>query len=99
MSEMRSLAFSLPKAELHVHAEACIEPELLLRIAQRNGIDLPYKSIEEIRDAYDWPNLVAFLDRYYRHIEVLRSELDYQELVESYLAKVSQQGGRHVEMF
>jgi adenosine deaminase len=99
MSELRSLVFSLPKAELHVHAEACIEPELLLRIAQRNGIALPYKSIDEIRDAYDWPDLASFLDRYYRHIEVLRSELDYQELVESYLEKVSQQGVRHVEMF
>jgi len=99
MSELKMLAFTLPKAELHVHAEACLEPEVLLRIAQRNGIRLPYTSIEDVRRAYDWPDLASFLDLYYRHIEVLQNELDYQELVESYLQRVSHQGVRHVEMF
>jgi len=98
-NELAALARTLPKAELHVHAEACLEPELLLRIAERNGIELPYASIEEVRQAYAWPDLASFLDRYYRHIDVLRTELDYQELVESYMRNVAEQGVRHVEMF
>ncbi|ADB52759.1 adenosine deaminase [Conexibacter woesei] len=93
------LAYRLPKAELHVHAEACLEPELLLQIAERNGHDLPYASIDEVRRAYEWSDLGAFLDLYYRHIEVLRTETDFRQLVESYMSHAAEQGVRHVEMF
>ena len=99
MTAAADLAHRLPKAELHVHAEACLEPELLLRIAERNGDELPYASIDEVRRAYDWPDLGAFLDVYYRHIGVLRTEADFRDLVESYLDRAAEQGVRHVELF
>ncbi len=96
----RELAFGLPKAELHVHAEACLEPELLMRFADRNEVSLPYASVEEAREAVDsWADLKAFLDMYYLHIGTLQTEDDYRELVESYMERSAAQGLRHVELF
>jgi adenosine deaminase len=69
------------------------------RFADRNGLEQPYATAEEMRAAYDWPDLASFLDLYYRHIELLRTEDDFRELVESYAARTVAQGVRHVEMF
>lgn len=93
------LCHGLPKAELHVHAEACLDPSLVVRFAKRNGLAPPYPSDEAMRAAYDWPDLEAFLALYYGHIELLRTKDDFRELVESYAAHAAQQGVRHVEMF
>lgn len=96
---LAQLCHGLPKAELHVHAEACLDPTLVMRFAERNGLAQPYATPEEMRAAYDWPDLASFLDLYYRHIELLRTEDDFRELVESYAARTAAQGVRHVEMF
>lgn len=96
---LAELCHGLPKAELHVHAEACLDPTLVTRFADRNGLPQPYATAEEMRAAYDWPDLASFLDLYYRHIELLRTEDDFRELVESYAARTAVQGVRHFEMF
>jgi len=89
----------LPKAELHLHIEGTLEPELMFKIAERNSISLSYKSIEEIRSAYKFNNLQDFLDIYYRGINVLIEEKDFYDITMSYLEKVSSQSVRHVEIF
>lgn len=89
----------LPKAELHVHVEGTLEPELAFRLAARHGIELPYATIEELRAAYDFEDLQSFLDVYYAGADVLREAEDFYELARDYLRKAWSEGVVHVEMF
>ena len=89
----------LPKAELHLHIEGTLEPELAFALAARNGVTLPYADTEELRKAYLFDDLQSFLDLYYGLMAVLRTEEDFEELADAYLARAAQQGVRHAEIF
>ncbi len=89
----------LPKAELHLHIEGTLEPELAFALAERNGVDLPYATAEELRRAYSFQDLQSFLDLYYALMAVLRTEDDFAELADGYLARAAAQGVRHAEIF
>ncbi|MGW0552853.1 adenosine deaminase [Streptomyces sp. NPDC002926] len=89
----------LPKAELHLHIEGTLEPELAFALAARNGVVLPYKDTEELRRAYLFQDLQSFLDLYYELMAVLHTEDDFAELADAYLARVAGQGVRHAEIF
>ena len=96
---MEEFIRALPKAELHLHIEGTLEPELMLELARRNGISLRFKSIENIRAAYRFSDLQSFLDLYYEGASVLRQEADFFDLAWSYFVRAAGQGVRHVEMF
>lgn len=89
----------IPKAELHLHIEGSFEPELMVAIANRNGIKLKYASVEELRRAYQFNNLQEFLDVYYAGAGVLLYEQDFYDLTKAYFDRVHQQGVVHVELF
>jgi len=89
----------LPKAELHLHIEGTLEPELAFRLAKKHGVALPYGSVEELRAAYSFTNLQSFLDIYYAGASVLRDAEDFHALTEAYLRKAHEQGVVHVEIF
>jgi adenosine deaminase len=89
----------MPKVELHLHIEGTLEPELMFALAQRNRIDLPYKSVQEVREAYHFTNLQSFLDIYYQGAQVLVQEQDFYDLMWAYLKKASEQNVRHAEVF
>jgi len=89
----------LPKAELHVHIEGTLEPELAFQLAQKHGVVLPYGTVEELRAAYRFGNLQSFLDIYYAGADVLRDADDFHALAQAYLRKAHEQGVVHVEMF
>lgn len=89
----------LPKAELHVHIEGTLEPELLFELAKRNNIQLKYQSIEALKEAYSFSNLQDFLDIYYEGANVLRTEEDFFDLTWAYLSKAKQEGIVHTEIF
>ncbi len=90
---------TLPKAELHLHIEGTLEPELMFELARRNGVRLPYADADAVRRAYRFSNLQSFLDVYYRACSVLIHERDFYELTAAYLARARAQGVRHVEIF
>lgn len=89
----------LPKAELHLHIEGTLEPELAFRLAERNNVRLPYADTEELRKAYEFEDLQSFLDLYYELMAVLRTEQDFADLADAYLARAAAQGVRHAEIF
>ena len=89
----------LPKAELHLHIEGTIEPETMFRLAGRNGIDLPYDSVEALRAAYDFGNLQDFLKLYYQGMTVLQTEEDFYDITWAYLEKARAQNVLHAEIF
>ncbi|MGW7274930.1 adenosine deaminase [Streptomyces sp. NPDC054864] len=89
----------LPKAELHLHIEGTLEPELAFSLAARNGVTLPYADTEELRKAYLFDDLQSFLDLYYGLMAVLLTEDDFEELADAYLARAARQGVRHAEIF
>ena len=89
----------LPKAELHVHIEGTFEPELMFEIAQRNHIQIPYQSVEEIKQAYNFHNLQSFLDIYYAGANVLVHEQDFYDLAWAYFEKCAEDKVVHTEMF
>jgi len=89
----------LPKVELHLHLEGSLEPELMFELAQRNKIELPFESVEQLRQAYQFSNLQDFLDIYYQGANVLLQEKDFYDLVWAYLEKCHQQNLVHVEPF
>jgi adenine deaminase len=99
MSDLKLLVEKLPKAELHLHIEGSLEPELMFKLANRNGLTLPYSSVEEIRQAYNFTQLQDFLDIYYAGMSVLLTEADFYDLTMAYLTKCHQQNIRHVEIF
>ena len=90
---------ALPKAELHVHIEGTFEPELMFAIAQRNQIEIPYKSVEEVKQAYNFHNLQSFLDIYYAGANVLVHEQDFYDLAWAYFEKCHADRVVHTEMF
>ena len=99
MSDLTGFIERLPKCELHMHVEGSLEPELMFQLAARNGVTLPYPSVEALRSAYSFTRLQDFLDLYYQGMSVLRTEEDFHDLAAAYLARVHAQGLRHVEMF
>ncbi|WP_412545896.1 adenosine deaminase [Maricaulis sp. MIT060901] len=99
MSALHDLIARLPKAELHLHIEGSLEPELMMALAQRNGIELPFKTVEEIGAAYDFSNLQDFLDIYYLGMNVLQTEQDFFDLAWAYLERAHADNVRHVEIF
>ncbi|MFV8570281.1 adenosine deaminase [Marinobacter sp. SBS5] len=90
---------ALPKAELHLHLEGALEPELMFTLARRNGIELPWSDVDALRQAYSFNNLQEFLDLYYQGANVLRTEQDFYDLTWAYLQKCQAQGVVHVEPF
>src|SRR5438105_1727714 len=89
----------LPKCELHIHIEGSLEPELMFAFARRNGITLPYESVEALRRAYQFTRLQDFLDIYYQGMSVLITEQDFFDLAFAYLRRAHADNVRHVEMF
>jgi len=96
---MENFIKNIPKAELHLHIEGTFEPELMFRIAERNHIQIPYQTIEEIRDAYKFSNLQDFLNIYYEATNVLVLEQDFYDLTWAYLKKLQEQHVVHTELF
>jgi adenine deaminase len=94
-----TLVQRLPKCELHIHIEGSLEPELMFALARRNGIRLPYASVEAVRQAYRFRNLQDFLDIYYQGMSVLITEQDFYDLAFAYLERAHADNVRHVEMF
>jgi adenosine deaminase len=90
---------AMPKAELHLHIEGTLEPEMMMTLARRNGVTLPYASVEAIRAAYRFGSLQDFLDLYYIGMSVLRTRQDFFDLAFAYLQKVAAQNVTHVEIF
>ncbi|MDZ4367058.1 MAG: adenosine deaminase, partial [Afipia sp.] len=90
---------TLPKAELHLHIEGSLEPELMFALAQRNGVAIPFANVEEVRSAYAFSNLQDFLDIYYQGMGVLVTEQDFYDLTAAYLARAHADAVRHVEIF
>jgi adenosine deaminase len=90
---------TLPKAELHLHVEGTLEPELMFKLARRNRVRLPYRDEAAVRRAYRFSNLQSFLDVYYRACSVLIHERDFYDLTTAYLARAREQGVRHAEIF
>jgi len=94
-----TLIKNLPKCELHIHIEGSLEPELMFALARRNGISLPYATVEAVRQAYQFSNLQDFLDIYYQGMSVLITEQDFYDLAWSYLERARADNVVHVEMF
>ncbi|WP_265587741.1 adenosine deaminase [Sphingomicrobium arenosum] len=98
-ADRRALIDALPKAELHLHIEGSLEPELLFALAERNQVDIPFDSVEAVRAAYDFSNLQDFLDIYYQGMSVLLTEQDFHDLTLAYMERVHADGVVHVEIF
>ena len=99
MADLEGLARRLPKAELHLHIEGTLEPQLMFTLAQRNRVALPYDSVEAVRAAYVFNDLQSFLDIYYAGCRVLITEQDFYDLTWAYLERAAAQGVRHAEIF
>jgi len=89
----------MPKAELHIHIEGSLEPELIFALAARNGVALPYASVEALRSAYAFTNLQSFLDIYYAGASVLLKEQDFYDMARAYFVKAAQDNVVHAELF
>ncbi len=98
-SDPNDFIAGLPKAELHLHIEGSLEPEMMVALARRNGVTLPYADVEAVRAAYSFTRLQDFLDLYYQGMSVLQSEQDFYDLTLAYLRRVAQDNVRHVEIF
>jgi len=99
MTSLVSFINGLPKVELHLHIEGTLEPEMLFDLAKKNNVDLPYKSVEEVRQAYNFTKLQDFLDIYYKGMSVLQTEQDFYELTYAYLKKAASDNILHTEIF
>ena len=97
--KLRNFIENLPKAELHVHIEGTLEPELLFKLAKRNKIYLEYDAVEEVEKAYQFSNLQDFLDIYFNGANVLQKEQDFYDLTWAYLEKIHEQNVKHTEIF
>jgi adenine deaminase len=97
--DLAIFARDLPKAELHLHIEGTLEPDLMFELARRNGVNLPYASVEDVRRAYVFRDLQSFLDIYYAGCQVLLKEQDFYDLTLAYLTRAAGQGVRHAEIF
>ena len=89
---------ALPKAELHLHIEGTLEPELILDLAARNGIALPFPTLEALREQYEFTDLQSFLNLYYANMAVLITEADFADMTRAYLARAKEAGVRHAEI-
>lgn len=96
---MNALITQLPKAELHLHIEGSLEPELMFELAERNRIQLPYADLSAVKKAYQFSDLQSFLDIYYQSAAVLIHEQDFYDLTWAYLLKCQQQNVVHTEIF
>lgn len=96
---MHDFIAGLPKAELHLHIEGSLEPELMFDLARRNKVSLPFDSVEAVRAAYDFSNLQDFLDIYYAGADVLRTEQDFHDLGLAYFQRAAADSVRHAEIF
>ncbi len=96
---MKAFIQGLPKVELHLHIEGSLEPELMFKLAKRNGIDIPYSSPSELRDAYQFEDLQSFLDLYYQGADALRTEQDFYDLTWEYLERCKEDNVIHTEIF
>ena len=94
-----SLLRAMPKAELHIHIEGSLEPELIFALAQRNGLTLPYASVDALRSAYAFTNLQSFLDIYYAGASVLLHEQDFYDMARAYLGRAARDNVLHAELF
>lgn len=99
MTSLSDFVRGLPKAELHLHIEGSLEPEQMFAFARRNGVALPFPTVEALRAAYDFGDLQDFLDLYYQGADVLRTEEDFRDLALAYFRRVAADGARHVELF
>jgi adenosine deaminase len=97
--QLRNLLQQMPKAELHIHIEGSLEPELIFELAQRNGVKLAYESVDSLRKAYAFDNLQSFLDIYYAGASVLLKEQDFYDMTMAYLRRAAQDNVRHAEIF
>ncbi|GHA84782.1 adenosine deaminase [Modicisalibacter luteus] len=95
---MKDWLKDLPKVELHLHIEGSLEPELMFALAERNGISLPYASVDEVRAAYDFNDLQSFLNLYYQGMAVLRTADDFHDLAIDYFRRAQAEGVVHVEL-
>ena len=98
-ARLPALLRTMPKAELHIHIEGSLEPELIFALAQRNRLQLPYDSVEALRSAYAFSNLQSFLDIYYAGASVLLHEQDFYDLARAYLARAAIDNVAHAEIF
>src|SRR5688572_31452251 len=89
----------MPKAELHIHIEGSLEPELIFALAQRNGVQIPYASVDDLRRAYAFTNLQSFLDIYYAGASVLLKEQDFHDMAWAYLRRAQADNVVHTEIF
>src|SRR5215218_1195960 len=99
MSALAAFIAGMPKAELHLHLEGTLEPELKFELAARNGLDLPYESAEEMRAAYGFDDLASFLAVYYEGMSVLLAEDDFYDLAMAYFRKASSRNVVYAEVF
>jgi adenosine deaminase len=99
MPDLDAFIAGLPKAELHLHIEGSLEPELMFALAKRNGVTIPYASVEEVRAAYAFSNLQDFLDIYYAGADVLRTREDFRDLAVAYFDRAAADGVVHAEIF
>ncbi|MFA5967943.1 MAG: adenosine deaminase [Sphingomonas sp.] len=99
MTDLQRFITGLPKAELHLHIEGSLEPELMFALARRNHVDIPFKSVEEVRAAYSFSRLQDFLDIYYAGANVLREAEDFQDLAVAYFDRAAADGVVHAEIF
>lgn len=98
-TQIRHIVQNMPKAELHIHIEGSLEPELIFALAQRNGVQLAYPSVEALRAAYAFKDLQSFLDIYYAGASVLLKEQDFYDMTAAYLARARADHVRHAEIF
>lgn len=98
MSDLDAFITGLPKAELHIHIEGSLEPELMFALAERNRVEIPFRSVEDVRAAYSFSNLQDFLDIYYAGANVLRTEQDFHDLAAAYFSRAAADGVVHAEI-
>ena len=98
-AQLPALLASMPKAELHIHIEGALEPEMIFALAARNGVALPYASVDELRRAYAFTDLQSFLDLYYQGAGVLLTEQDFYDMTRAYLARAAMDNVAHAEIF
>ena len=96
---LRNIVQNMPKAELHIHIEGSLEPELIFALAKRNRVSLAYASVEELRRAYAFTDLQSFLDIYYAGASVLLTEQDFYDMTTAYLLRAQEDNVRHAEIF
>jgi adenosine deaminase len=99
MTDLNAFIAGLPKAELHMHIEGSLEPELMFALAKRNGVAIPFDSVEAVRAAYEFSNLQDFLDIYYAGADVLRTEADFRDLATAYFDRIAADNVVHAEIF